>query len=44
VLSRFGSGKAGIAAMAQALLSEESGAAPLHEQCHTAMNDTGMLF
>jgi len=44
VLSRFGSGKAGIALWRKPYYSKESGAAPLHEKCHTAMNDTGMLL
>jgi len=37
-LIRFGSGKAGIAAMAKPYRSKEAGAAPLQEQCHAAMS------
>jgi len=37
-LIRFGSGFAGIAAMAQLYRGKEAGASPLKGQCHAAMS------
>jgi len=43
-LSRFGSGEAGIAAMAQPYRSKEAGAAPMQGQGHAAMSYAIMCF